>query len=618
MSGTRLCALLGELRYQGHEALDPDSFEWPFQYDDARPILDWLCSSLRPSNVLSPSELSQYEQFLQEGKLLEGEDLDFAYDSISAFSTRRDNQDAVFGAEEGLKDIRDATVAYKAEALELKKQLRQLQTQYDMLTGRASSLIQGRRARVAATTTVNGQLTAIDDSLSARNLEMNAVLGRIASTAQELAHYHSGDGDGIYLAYSDFHPYLIVDASCVKELNQWFVKQLDTGPYRLVAEEGKAKCSWVSLDDISNILVRDLEKSHHQRVSELQRLRSIFGTSERQWVEAQVEMAKQQAILMALKAQVTSDEAHIHLDLHSLRRKHAELVGELSNLYHKEENLISETIPDLCWELAQLQDTYILQGDYDLKVLRQEYYINRQKMVCFIHHLIDQLARHQFLKIACQLEKKTMLGAYSLLKVIESELQGYLSATKGRVGHCIALVQAVSDVQEQGAVDDRDTFLHRVRDLLSIHSNAQAGLSTYVSAPGIVQQISGLQTDLMTLQSDHENALPEDRNRCINELCTLIQSLQQLLFSSSTTAQPILTPRALMKDLDEMEKINAKLSAAVEEVTLEHCKKNEIVKHHSQELGLQRRVFVDFFCNPERLRNQARELSARVRALQAS
>ncbi|PSS14123.1 AUGMIN subunit like [Actinidia chinensis var. chinensis] len=616
MSGTRLCALLGELGYQGHEALDPDSFEWPFQYDDARPILDWLCSSLRPSNVLSLSELSQYAQFLQEGKLLEGEDLDFAYDSISAFSTRRDNQDAVFGAEEGLKDIRDATVAYKAEALELKKQLRQLQTQYDMLTGQASSLIQGRRARVAATTTVNGQLTAIDDSLSARNLEMNAVLGRIASTAQELAHYHSGDEDGIYLAYSDFHPYLIVDASCVKELNQWFVKQLDTGPYRLVAEEGKAKCSWVSLDDISNILVRDLEKSHHQRVSELQRLRSIFGTSERQWVEAHVEMAKQQAILMALKAQVTSDEAHIHLDLHSLRRKHAELVGELSNLYHKEENLISEIIPDLCWELAQLQDTYILQGDYDLKVLRQEYYINRQKM--FIHHLIDQLARHQFLKIACQLEKKTMLGAYSLLKVLESELQGYLSATKGRVGHCIALVQAVSDVQEQGAVDDRDAFLHVVRDLLSIHSNAQAGLSTYVSAPGIVQQISGLQTDLMTLQSDHENALPEDRNRCINELCTLIQSLQQLLFSSSTTAQPILTPRALMKDLDEMEKINAKLSAAVEEVTLEHCKKNEIVKHHSQELGLQRRVFVDFFCNSERLRNQVRELSARVRALQAS
>ncbi|XP_030934628.1 AUGMIN subunit 3 isoform X1 [Quercus robur] len=617
MSGGRVCSLLRELGYAGAEGLDPDSFEWPFQYDDARPILDWICSSLRFSNVLSLSELSQCEQFLQEGKLLEGEDLDFAFDSISAFSARRDNQEALFGAEEGLKDIRDATLAYKAEALELQKQLRHLQSQFDMLTGQASSLIQGRRARVAATSTVNGHLTDLDDSLSARNLEMNAVLGRIAATAQELAHYHSGDEEGIYLAYADFHPYLLGDSSCMKELNQWFSKQLDTGPFRLVAEEGKSKCSWVSLDDISNIFIRaDLEKSQHQRVSELQRLRSIFGTSERQWVEAQVENAKQQAILMALKSQVSSDEAHIHLDFHSLRRKHSELVGELSNLFHKEEKLLSETIPDLCWELAQLQDTYILQGDYDLKVMRQEYYIFRQK--AFINHLINQLARHQFLKIACQLEKKNMLGAYSLVKVIESELQAYVSATKGRVGRCLALIQAASDVQEQGAVDDKDNFLHGVRDLLSIHSNAQAGFSTYVSAPGIVQQISSLHSDLMALQSDLENSLPEDRNRCINELCTLIQSLQQLLFASSTTAQPILTPRPLMKELDEMEKINAKLSAAVEEVTLEHFKKNEIVKHHSQGVGLQRRVFVDFFCNPERLRSQVRELTARVRALQVS
>ncbi|BFG42619.1 hypothetical protein CerSpe_288940 [Prunus speciosa] len=616
MSGATLCALLGELGYEGADALDPDSFEWPFQYDDARPILDWICSSLRPSNVLSLPELSQYEQFLQEGKLLEGEDLDFAYDSISAFASRPDNQEAVFAAEEGLKDIRDATQAYKSEALQLQRQLRHLHSQFDMLTGQASALIQGRRARVAATSTVNGHLATIDDSLSARNLQMNAVLGRMASTAQELAHYHSGDGDGIYLAYSDFHPYLIGDSSCIKELNQWFAKQLDTGPFRLVAEEGKSKCSWVSLEDISNIIVRDLEKSHHQRVSELQRLRSIFGTSERQWVEAQVENAKQQAILMVLKSQVSSDEAHIHLDLHSLRRKHSELVGELSNSYHKEEKLLSETIPDLCWELAQLQDTYILQGDYDLKVMRQEYYINRQK--AFINHLVNQLARHQFLKIACQLEKKNMLGAYSLLKVIESEAQAYLSATKGRVGRCLALIQAASDVQEQGGVDDQDHFLHGVRDLLSIHSNAQVGLSTYVSAPGIVQQISILHSDLMTLQSDLENSLPEDRNRCVNELCTLIQSLQQLLFASSTTAQPILTPRPLMKELDEMEKINAKLSSAVEEVTLEHRKKNEIVKHHAKEIGLQRGVFVDFFCNPERLRSQVRELTARVRALQVS
>ena len=36
----------------------------------------------------------------------QGEDLDSAYDSISAFSNRKDTQDAVFGTEERLIDIR--------------------------------------------------------------------------------------------------------------------------------------------------------------------------------------------------------------------------------------------------------------------------------------------------------------------------------------------------------------------------------------------------------------------------------------------------------------------------------------------------------------------------------
>ncbi|KAK2374950.1 AUGMIN subunit [Trifolium repens] len=97
----------------------------------------------------------------------------------------------------------EATLAYKIEATDLQRQLRHLQSQFDMLSSQASTLTQG--------------------SLSGRNLQMNAVLGRIASTSEELAHYHSGDED---------------------ELSQWFAKQLDTGPFRLVAEEGKSKCSY--------------------------------------------------------------------------------------------------------------------------------------------------------------------------------------------------------------------------------------------------------------------------------------------------------------------------------------------------------------------------------------
>lgn len=36
----------------------------------------------------------------------QGEDLDSAFDSISAFSSKKDNQEAVFGSEETILDIR--------------------------------------------------------------------------------------------------------------------------------------------------------------------------------------------------------------------------------------------------------------------------------------------------------------------------------------------------------------------------------------------------------------------------------------------------------------------------------------------------------------------------------
>ncbi|RRT66330.1 hypothetical protein B296_00038786 [Ensete ventricosum] len=71
--------------------------------------------------------------------------------------------------------IREAKLAYKAEVLELQKQLERQQSLFDMLAGQASALIQGRRARVSATSAVNAQLITLDEKLSARNLEVDLI-----------------------------------------------------------------------------------------------------------------------------------------------------------------------------------------------------------------------------------------------------------------------------------------------------------------------------------------------------------------------------------------------------------------------------------------------------------
>ena len=66
----------------------------------------------------------------------------------------------------------EAKLAYRAEVFELQKQLARQQAQFDLLAGQASTLLQGRRARVSAMSAVNGELISLDEILSSRNLEV--------------------------------------------------------------------------------------------------------------------------------------------------------------------------------------------------------------------------------------------------------------------------------------------------------------------------------------------------------------------------------------------------------------------------------------------------------------
>uniref|UniRef100_A0A0D9WWA8 HAUS augmin-like complex subunit 3 N-terminal domain-containing protein n=1 Tax=Leersia perrieri TaxID=77586 RepID=A0A0D9WWA8_9ORYZ len=578
-AAAQLCDALAAAGFDGGDgALDADSLEWPFlQGDDTRRLLAWLSSRLRPANVLSATDLALYEELELEGKLLEGEDLDFAFDSISAFSESGDNQEDTFLTEESLEHIRDSKLALRAEVSDLEKQLASLEWQLDMLTEQATTITQGKKSRASAKTIPNIQISRLDEKLAKRSLEMNSVLGKLSATTQELSYYHSEADIGIYLSYSDFQSYIIHNLACTKELDRWFSKKFKKGPLQFVAKE-----------DIS----RDLPE----------------------YIDAQAEYAKEQAILSTLRTQLASQQSHVHQDVHSLKRRSSELAEELRDLSLQVKKFLSEVITSLCADLAQLEGANILQGDHNLKVLRQECYISQQKR--FINYLVNQLAANQFLKIACQIERQAKLSsAYSLLKAIAMELQGYLSVVDGRLDRYHLVDQAASEMLEEGPVDDRDTFLHAVRDILSSHSGAQAMTSLYVSAYGLVEQISDLQTELDYLHHELENVLPRERKRCIDELCRMIQTLEQILSVPFTNVQPTLTPWPLAQALEELEIINQQVSTCVNEVTMARDKKSEMLQQPSRNVQQERRVFVDFFCHPGRLENQVREMSSHVRAL---
>ncbi|WVZ62185.1 hypothetical protein U9M48_011958 [Paspalum notatum var. saurae] len=597
MSAKQLCDALAAAGFDGDDPLDPESIEWAFlQGDDSRRMLAWVCARLRPGNVLSATDLALYEQLEIEGKLLEGDDLDFAFESISAFSDNRENQEYIFLSEESLEDIRDSKLALRAEVSELERQLASLEWKLDVLTAQATTITQGKKARSSANTRANGQLTGLDEKFAKRSLEMNAVLGKLAATTQELTYYHTEADIGVYLSYCDFQPYVSAGLACTKELNKWFSKKFEKGPLQLVVQGDTSR--------------GDCVNSHHFAV-EVNRINSIFAKSKRRYIEAQVEYAKEEAILSTLRTQLASQHPYTHQDSHSLRMKNAELTEEIKDLSLHVQKYLSETITGLCADLAQLSGTNILEGDQNLKLLRQECYISHQKK--FINHLVNQLAAHLFLKITCQLERRTkILGAYSLLKAVELELQGYLSAIDGRLDRYHLIDQAASETFEEGSVDDSDSFLHAVRDILSSHSSSQAMSPEYVSSYGLIEQISELQYELQYLQHEAENVLPRERGRCTDELCRIIQMLEQILAVPLYDEQPKLTSWPLAQSLEELEMVSQQVSASVSEVALARDEKAEILKQPSR---ITQEVFANFFCHPTRLENQVEELVSRVRAL---
>ncbi|XP_044332059.1 AUGMIN subunit 3 isoform X3 [Aegilops tauschii subsp. strangulata] len=558
MSAKQLCDALAAAGFDSGDPLDPESLDWAFlQGDDSSRVLAWIAARLRRANVLSASDLELYDQLELEGKLLEGKDLDSAFDSISAFSETGENHEYTFLSEESLGDIRDSKLALRAEVSDLEKKLASLEWQLDLLTAQATTITQGKKSRTSAKTSATGKLARFDEELAKRSLEMNAVLGKLVATIQELSYYHSEADIGVYLSYCDFQSYVISNLACTKELNTWFTKKFEKGALRFVAKEDMPR--------------GDSEKPRHF-VVELKRINSV--------------------------------------------RRNSELTEELKDLSLQVQECLSETVASLCSDLARLEGANILQGDHNLIVHRQECYISQQKR--FINHLVNQLAAHRFLAIACQLERRTKISsAYSLLKATEMELQSYVLAVNSRLVldqyHLIG--EAASSMIEEGSIDDRDTFLHAVRDILSSYSGSQTMTPTYVSACALVEQISELEDELHCYQHELENVLPRERGRFIDEQCRMVQTLEQILSVPVTHMLPKFTPWPLAQALEELEMISYEVYASVNEVTMAREEKTKMLQQPSRNAQQERRVFADFFCHPGRLENQVRELTSRVRGI---
>jgi len=201
-------------------------------------------------------------------------------------------------------------------------------------------------------------------------------------------------------------------------------------------------------------------------MGELTRLKHICPIAQQQRIAAEVEAAIAEE---RFAESVSQDDRFEHyfgqyaVDFGSIRLKHRDLDLAIEECQEERARLMEHAIPPLLERLGELQETSVLEGDFDFKVARQDYYLSKQQRM--LEHLAFQQARHKFLFATVQSETRKLERLEDIVSATISEMslfQGEMNARQEEIEH----LGKIQPIDQRQTVDARDNFTRRLNCML--------------------------------------------------------------------------------------------------------------------------------------------------------
>ena len=275
----------------------------------------------------------------------------------------------------------------------------------------------------------------------------------------------------------------------------------------------------------------------------------------------------------------------------------AHLTAELKKLTARKQQLITDQLPALCQQVAALQDTDVLQQDYNAKLLRQNYYVTKKQE--FIDLLIQQHSRQQLLHLARAEEVKRLKATQLELQLLCELLSDVRTASQQRMTH-YAHKQLHMAEGPHLVVHDDDSFLQTLDRLLpeTAETTKNDKAKLYVT----VEQLG----DRMAALADQNSVADIQRQACRMQrgaasMQAAFAQLRPLVFPHGQSADPQLTAPELEKAMQLAQAASIDLTATVNKVAQQQHRYQNIL-HQQQQLGSERAVFHTFHMQPERLK----------------
>jgi len=334
---------------------------------------------------------------------------------------------------------------------------------------------------------------------------------------------------------------------------------------------------------------------------ELDRLQSAYLQNKLSCVNNDMSKAKYTKAVEIANRQIKLLKSLNNFDVtnEQLAVKVASLYNQINPCQSKIRNSYGSELLPLLQNLQKLNSTKVIQGDYDLKLMRQDYFISKQNEV--IKQLLNQYSRNYLLAYMYEIDLKGHTHNYHMLSTLTTLVSHEIENIEKRISLSNQVIASIKS--EKNIIATNDTYLNRI--YASIH-----GRKTDV--PELFRSFDNLNSAISSLSRSH-NCSMKKFNEIEKEKSDYFKQIKAILTDTET----------IMKS--SKEKANEELSTVTsnfeENLSMTEVQINEVIKDVMEKkniltldraVDIKRNVFSHFFSDPAKLMRNLNELEAKV------
>ncbi|NXP91445.1 HAUS3 protein, partial [Passerina amoena] len=598
----RAADFMAKLRliYPHADTLCEKDFEWLFDCPETKQFLDLFCSMVGEENVLSPAEVEAYEALLAAGKpIREGDALEEVLQMCCQ----------VLQLPSSIVDEGPSQEALQQELQELKHHHDCQLWRYRKLLAWTNKLQQEQKYLEEEEKAVKQESTVARTALKAKIIEISAELSHVSEAAKQVSECPENMGmDQLptLVCQIDLAPYLEQEQEATDAFES-FIQQVLPESFQAPDERDGSQEVTERRDTKKTSKRKNLGTDEDELLEdqdsfwkELSQIETAHICARREVIVTAAEVEGARAALEWAQRTLEALEDNQQAVQAELQSQAAALPGQLRALRSDIAHALAQRLPALLRAEARRLRLPILHRHLSLQVARLQDTARRQEEAAA--WLLSQHSRLDLLELELKRERKELEHKAAWLEKIETTMREFQTRLpKQQIDFRGARPSQKGHPHKW--IDPKDLTAVRLWDMLM--GKDQKKQEPFRSYAALAAKCSQLVQDKRALEAQLEAPVPQ-----VSALESSMEVLYHQLYGSSNQLQ-LSSPEIseLMEQLiimeDDLYQKVAELRSDLE------------MKHRSLEdpiLRRERSLYVRFYCNEDKLRQEVEELEKQASA----